>query len=104
VRSSSKDRRVAKKARKTSPMMIEEISPTLLTWVVSAGVVVLVSAIGFSAGYVVGKEAGHTEAMGQIGAAGSEAGRCGKEAAAGMKGTGLGLRKLRWGSGAGIRV
>jgi hypothetical protein len=104
VRSSSKDRRIAKKARKTSPMMIEEISPTLLTWVVSAGVVVLVSAIGFSAGYVVGKEAGHAEAMGQIGAAGSEAGRCGKEAAAGIKGTGLGLRKLRWGSGAGIRV
>jgi hypothetical protein len=103
VRSSSKDRRAVKKARKTTPM-IEEISPTLLTWVVSASVVVLVSAIGFSAGYVVGKEAGHAEAMGHLGAAGSEAGRCGKEAAAGMKGTGLGLRKLRWGSGAGIRV
>ncbi|KAI4957614.1 hypothetical protein J4E86_004753 [Alternaria arbusti] len=103
ARSSSKDRRTVKKARKTTPM-IEEISPTLLTWVVSAGVVVLVSAIGFSAGYVVGKETGHAEAMGQIGTAGSEAGRCGKEAAAGIKGTGLGLRKLRWGSGAGIRV
>ena len=103
ARSSSKDRRTVKKARKTTPM-IEEISPTLLTWVVSAGVVVLVSAIGFSAGYVVGKETGHAEAIGQIGTAGSEAGRCGKEAAAGMKGTGLGLRKLRWGSGAGIRV
>jgi len=100
TRSSSKDRRAIKKARKAGPL-IEDISPTLLTWVVSAGVVVLVSAIGFSAGYVVGKEAGHAEAMGQIGAAGSEAGRCGKEA---VKGTGLGLRKLRWGSGAGIRV
>jgi hypothetical protein len=97
-RSSSKDRRAVKKARRTGPQLIEEISPTLLTWVVSAGVVVLVSAIGFSAGYVIGKEAGHAEAMGQVGSAG---GRCGKEA---VKGTGLGLRKLRWGSGAGIRV
>ncbi|KAK1918609.1 hypothetical protein P3342_001528 [Pyrenophora teres f. teres] len=103
ARSSSKDRRAIKKARKAGPL-IEDISPTLLTWLVSAGVVVLVSAIGFSAGYVVGKETGHAEAMGQIGAAGSEAGRCGKEAAAGIKGTGLGLRKFRWGSGAGIRV
>ncbi|KAF1942588.1 hypothetical protein EJ02DRAFT_375287 [Clathrospora elynae] len=103
VRSSSKDRRGVKKARKTGPL-IEEISPTLLTWVVSAGVVVLVSAIGFSAGYVVGKETGHAEALGQLGGAGTEAGRCGKEAAAGLKGTGLGLRKLRWAGSTGIRV
>jgi hypothetical protein len=100
ARSSSKDRRAVKKARRTGPP-IDEISPTLLTWVVSAGVVVLVSAIGFSAGYVIGKEAGHAEAVGHVGSAGTEAGRCGKEA---VKGTGLGLRKLRWGSGAGIRV
>ncbi|KAF1833026.1 hypothetical protein BDW02DRAFT_570434 [Decorospora gaudefroyi] len=103
ARSSSKDRRAIKKARRSGPL-IEDISPTLLTWVVSASVVVLVSAISFSAGYVVGREAGHAEAMGHIGAAGTEAGRCGKEAASGLKGTGLGLRKLRWGSGAGIRV
>ncbi|KAF2846798.1 hypothetical protein T440DRAFT_521405 [Plenodomus tracheiphilus IPT5] len=103
TRSSSKDRRGVKKARKTGPL-IEEISPTLLTWVVSAGVVVLVSALSFSAGYVVGKEAGHAEVLGQMGAAGGEAGRCGKEAAAGLKGTGLGLRKLRWSGSTGIRV
>jgi hypothetical protein len=103
ARSSSKDRRVVKKARRTGPI-IEEISPTLLTWVVSAGVVVLVSALSFSAGYVVGKEAGHAEAIGQFGAAGTEAGRCGREAASGLKGTGLGLRKLRWTGGAGIRA
>jgi len=84
--------------------MVDEISPTLLTWVVSAGVVVLVSALSFSAGYVVGKEAGHAEALGQIGAAGSEAGRCGKEATAGMKGAGSGLRRLRWTGGSGVRV
>lgn len=102
-RSSSKERRAIKKARKNGPL-IEEISPTLLTWVVSAGVVVLVSALSFSAGYVVGKEAGHAEALGYIGTTGTEAGSCGKEAAAGLKGTGLGLRKLRWTGGAGIRV
>lgn len=92
-----------KKARKTGPL-IEEISPTLFTWVVSAGVVVLVSAIGFSAGYVVGKEAGYSEAMGQLGTAGTEAGSCAREAASGVKGTGLGLRKLRWAGSTGIRV
>lgn len=103
VRSSSKDRRGVKKARKVSPL-VEEISPTLFTWVVSAGVVVLVSALSFSAGYVVGKETGHAEAMGQLGSAGSEAGRCGKEAASGIGKAGMGLRKLRWNGSTGIRV
>ncbi|KAL5121392.1 hypothetical protein ACEQ8H_000860 [Pleosporales sp. CAS-2024a] len=103
IRSSSKDGRNVKKARKTGPV-IEEISPTLLTWVVSAGVVVLVSALSFSAGYVVGKESSHAEAMAQMGAAGAEAGSCAREAASSVKGTGLGLRKLRWAGGAGIRA
>ncbi|KAF2253429.1 hypothetical protein BU26DRAFT_222683 [Trematosphaeria pertusa] len=102
-RSSSKDRRAVKKARRMGPL-VDDISPTLLTWVVSAGVVVLMSALSFSAGYVVGKEAGHAEAMGQIGAVGSEAGRCSKEAATGLKGAGLGLRRLRWSGGSGVRV
>lgn len=100
VRSSSRDRHAAKKARKQSAL-VEEISPTLFTWVVSAGVVVLVSALSFSAGYVVGNEAGYAEAMGQMGAVGSEAGSCGKEA---VRGTGLGLRRLRWTGGAVVRV
>jgi hypothetical protein len=100
VRSSSRDRHAAKKARKQSAL-IEEISPTLFTWVVSAGVVVLVSALSFSAGYVVGNEAGYVEAMGQMGAVGGEAGSCGKEA---VRGTGLGLRRLRWTGGAVVRV
>ena len=97
ARSSSRDR---KKARKQSTL-IEEISPTLFTWVVSAGVVILVSALSFSAGYVVGNEAGYAEAMGQMGAVGSEAGSCGKEA---VRGTGLGLRRLRWTGGTVVRV
>ncbi|KAI9722704.1 MAG: hypothetical protein M1812_001635 [Candelaria pacifica] len=86
--SSSKDRRSTKKTRGAT--VDEMVSPTLLTWVVSAGVVVLVSAIGFSAGYTIGREVGRAE-VGAVG--GGEGAGCGKEA---MKG---GLRRLRWGSG-----
>jgi hypothetical protein len=58
-----------------------------MTWVVSAGVVVLFSAISFSAGYVIGKEVGRVE----TGAMATKDGIvCGKE-------VGRGLRKLRWG-------
>jgi len=102
-RSGSKERRAVKKLKQTSPL-VEEISPTLLTWVVGAGAVVLVSALSFSAGYVVGKEAGHTEAMSQLGSVGGDAGRCGKEAASGLRGAGMGLRRLRWTGGSGVRV
>lgn len=103
TRSSSKDRRAVKKARRTGPIT-DEISPTLLTWVVSAGVVVLVSAISFSAGYVVGREAGHAEVIGQLGSVGAEAGSCGKEAASEFGRAGLGLRRLRWTGTSGVRV
>ncbi|EFR02189.1 hypothetical protein MGYG_05192 [Nannizzia gypsea CBS 118893] len=37
------------------------LSPTVMTWVISAGVVVLFSAISFSAGYVLGREVGRIE-------------------------------------------
>ncbi|KAL9030187.1 MAG: hypothetical protein Q9196_001657 [Gyalolechia fulgens] len=85
--STSRDRRDKKKTRRGG---IEDmiISPTLLTWVVSAGVVVLFSAISFSAGYVVGKEVGRAEAG--LGGGGNGA-LCGKE-------VGKGLRKLRLGT------
>ncbi|KAF2096641.1 hypothetical protein NA57DRAFT_58542 [Rhizodiscina lignyota] len=99
-RGSSKDRsRAAKKRRASSntggfaghvpyssygfgSYSIDDISPTLLTWVVSAGVVVLVSALSFSAGYVVGKEAGRTEAVGGVGS-------CGREVVGSVRGSGL---------------
>ena len=85
--STSKDRREIKKKRRAS---IDEmmITPTLMTWMVSAGVVVLFSAISFSAGYAMGKEVGRYEA-GLSG--GSDGVACGKE-------VGRGLRKLRWGT------
>ncbi|KAL8668842.1 MAG: hypothetical protein Q9168_006539 [Polycauliona sp. 1 TL-2023] len=85
--STSRDRREKKKTRRGS---IEDmgVSPTLLTWVVSAGVVVLVSAISFSAGYTVGKEVGRVEAGFSNGGNGA---LCGKD-------VGKGLRKLRLGT------
>ncbi|OJD19803.1 hypothetical protein AJ78_00303 [Emergomyces pasteurianus Ep9510] len=83
------------------------ISPTVMTWVISAGVVVLFSAISFSAGYVLGREVGHTEtahglgsngfggfingSSGDDGLSGIKSGAgCGKEAVKG------GLRRFRW--------
>ena len=68
------------------------LHPTLMTWVVSAGVVVIFSAIGFSAGYVIGREVGRVEAA--SGLMREEGVVCGRE-------VGRGLRRLRWGSGSG---
>jgi hypothetical protein len=105
-RSSSKERRVSKKARRTStwiPATMDEVSPTLFTWVISAGVVVLVSAISFSAGYVTGKEAGHAEALESLGEVGGSCGRDARDAV--LDGAGRGLRRLRLaGAASSIRV
>ncbi|KAI9744589.1 MAG: hypothetical protein M1818_002118 [Claussenomyces sp. TS43310] len=80
----------ATKKKKTGLGEENMISPTLLTWVVSAGVVVLVSVVGFSAGYVIGKEVGRQEALSGL----SEGASCGKQMA---RGPGE-LRRLRWGN------
>ncbi|KAG8675102.1 hypothetical protein FPOAC2_01146 [Fusarium poae] len=71
------------------------ISPTLLTWVVSAGVVIVVSVVGFGAGYVIGREAGRQEAL--VASVGSvnDTTSCGQEV---IRSSGNGLRKLRWGA------
>lgn len=77
-------------------------SPTVMTWVLSAGVVVLFSAISFSAGYMLGKEVGRMEASSGMGPCdGGLTGGAASEQQA-VKGS---LKKLRWGSsnaGAGI--
>lgn len=88
--SSSKERR-SKKRRANSPnrdASLAHVQPTLMTWVFSAGVVVLFSAISFSAGYVVGKEMGRLE-HGTF--SDKDTLSCGKE-------VGRGLRRLRWGA------
>lgn len=81
------------------------ISPTLLTWVVSAGVVVLVSVVGFGAGYVIGREVGRQEgAAGFISSTGgapsgpaNATGSCGRDIISQSSGGGT-LRRFRWGS------
>lgn len=92
--SPSKSRRSspAKKSRHY-PSDPAAISPTLLTWVVSAGVMVVLSAISFSAGYSLGREAGRLEAEGFAGGmldlgAGGEGG-CAREVA----GRSMGLKR-----------
>ncbi|TGO63813.1 hypothetical protein BOTNAR_0095g00110 [Botryotinia narcissicola] len=71
------------------------ISPTLLTWVMSAGIVVLVSVVGFGAGYVIGREVGRQEASVLGGWNGSMSdGSCGREVV--RSGTG-GLKRFKWG-------
>lgn len=87
-----------------SSLMPPTVSPTLLTWVVSAGVVVLVSALSFSAGYVVGRETGRAELelLGGVNASGGNVvGSCAGEVVGrgGLVGAGGGggtLRRLRF--------
>ncbi|KAK3718592.1 hypothetical protein LTR37_005096 [Vermiconidia calcicola] len=81
-RSSSREHRALKKARRSTSAEDLQVSPTLLTWVVSAGVVVVLSALSFSAGYSAGKEAGRLEASSfaadeQVRSCAREAGRSG---------------------------
>lgn len=93
--SSSKERNSNNKSKKqrraNSPIRGElEVQPSLLTWFVGAGVVVLFSAISFTAGYAIGREVGRVEA----GRAISEEGViCGREVGKGLR------RTLRWSSG-----
>lgn len=77
------------------------ISPTLLTWVLSASVLVLVSALSFSAGYAVGKEDGRFEA-GLVRGGGKVGGQCGRQAGRGAAGSGLGLRRRLLGAARGV--
>ncbi|EXJ74627.1 uncharacterized protein A1O5_02924 [Cladophialophora psammophila CBS 110553] len=99
-RESSKDRPAAKKVRAAGAKAAaaaeatgeELISPTLASWMISAGVVLVFSAISFSAGYAWGREVGRIE--GEMGLPG---GSCGQES---IRSTGTGLRRLRWSSAA----
>lgn len=101
--------RAVKKKRttmETAPAAATQlISPTLLTWVVSAGVVVIFSVVGFGAGYVIGREVGRQEGGAALfhGGAGNvtaSSSSCGRELA--RSGTGGALRRLRWGGGKGV--
>lgn len=88
-RESSKERNAKKIRAVTKPATADEVllSPTMMTWFISAGVVLVFSAISFSAGYAWGKEVGRVEA--QLGLDGAT---CGREA---IRGSRTGLSKLR---------
>jgi hypothetical protein len=91
--SGEKTRAVKKKRMQT---VGEEamISPTLLTWVVSAGVVVLFTVVGYRMGYIIGREVGRQEALGGInGSTIVDGGSCGREV---VRSTGS-LRRFKWG-------
>ncbi|KAK4229537.1 hypothetical protein QBC38DRAFT_472073 [Podospora fimiseda] len=74
------------------------ISPTLIPWVVGAGVVVLISVVGFGAGYVIGREVGRQESALNLGSAGSASNAtasCGRDMVRSTSGGTL--RRFRWG-------
>ena len=87
----------ATKKKKTAAGAADDalVSPTLLTWAVSAGVVVLVSVVGFGAGYVIGREVGRQEALSASVHGVNETTQCGREV---IRSSGGGLRRLRWGA------
>ncbi|KXH56558.1 hypothetical protein CSAL01_04113 [Colletotrichum salicis] len=106
-RTSSSQTRSSRATKKKKVAANDEalISPTLLTWVVSAGVVVLVSVVGFGAGYVIGREVGRQEALSAgvsvNASAVADSSSCGREV---IRSSGGGLRRLRWGAGVGRSV
>lgn len=87
----------ASKKKKTDTMAAEEtyISPTLLTWAVSAGVVVLISVVGFGAGYIIGREVGRQEVLSASVGGVNETASCGREVIRTSSG---GLRRFKWGA------
>lgn len=96
TRGSSKERRAIKKRRDSGAVYsIDDVNPTMFTWIVGVGVVVFVSAMSFTAGYTTGKAAGRLEA-GMTGT-GEGATACAREAGK----SGL-VRKIRWASTVGV--
>jgi hypothetical protein len=87
--------RTPRAAKKKKTVAADEalISPTLLTWVVSAGVVVLVSVVGFGAGYVIGREVGYQEGLTASVGGMNDTTSCGREV---MRSSGGSLRRFKW--------
>lgn len=103
----------AAKKKKVSAASVDDstvtwISPATLTWVLGTGVVLLVSVVGFGAGFVVGREVGRQDILHTMGSGGAPMNpganttSCGGEV---IRSTGSGtLRRWRWGSGMGRLV
>lgn len=84
------------KRRKRIVVQDGEEGAMMWTWVMSAGVLVLVSVVGFGAGYVIGREVGRQEVSTLSFPDGAS---CGREA---VRETGS-LRRFKWGIGGGGR-
>ena len=100
-KSPARDKRKKQRASMVaaSDDQILTLTPTLMTWVMGAGVVVLFSAISFSAGYALGREVGRVEAMSGGGAG------CSGEIDGGLtRHLGLRPKSWRWGNASGVRV
>lgn len=110
--SQPKSQRAAKKKRVSAAGVDDStvtwISPATLTWVLGTGVVLLVSVVGFGAGFVVGREVGRQDILqtmsggGAPMSPGANTTSCGGEV---IRSTGSGtLRRWRWGTGMGRLV
>lgn len=98
----------ATKKKRTSSVGVDDntvtwISPATLTWVLGTGVVLLVSVVGFGAGFVIGREVGRHDILSSMSGgspaagAGVNASSCGGDV---IRSTSSGtLRRWRWGSG-----
>lgn len=92
----------SKKSRRSDYLIT--YNPTVMTWVLSGGAVVLFSAISFSAGYMLGKEVGRMEVDAGMGPGVGDGGLTG-DAMSKQQAVKGGLKKLGWGSfGAGTGI
>ncbi|KAH7035090.1 uncharacterized protein B0I36DRAFT_87880 [Microdochium trichocladiopsis] len=102
---SGKSPRATKKKKTMASTDEAYISPTMMTWVVGASVIVLVSVVGFGAGYVIGREVGRQETLSSLSAgnasAMAEGGSCSREV---LRNSGGSLKRLRWGATVGRSV
>lgn len=91
-RPSSPQPRPVKKKRTATTVEDATISPTLVTWVISAGVVILVSVVSAGAGYVYGREVGFDEGL--------QSASCGRAL---VRSSGE-LKRFRWGGNSSLTV
>ncbi|EPQ65622.1 Bgt-2636 [Blumeria graminis f. sp. tritici] len=86
----------AKPSKLLAGIQDDMLNPTLFTWAVSAGVLVLISVVGFGAGYVIGREVGRQEVATGLNSSALADGSCGKDF---FKRSSNGLMRFRWSMG-----
>ncbi|POS86684.1 hypothetical protein EPUL_001839, partial [Erysiphe pulchra] len=87
------------KAARNNQLASQEnnFSSTFLTWAVSAGVIVIISVVGFGVGYVIGREVGRQETLAGINSSTlGNSSAYGKEA---MRSSSGSLHRFKWNTG-----